>query len=111
MKAAAVLVGLGAVVMIGILAFAFLEGDFASEGRRLLSMPWGIVSLVDLYVGFFLFSAWVLFRERRMLTSLCWIVGVMVLGSLTICLYILVSIRASKGDLRVLFLGEQDRKL
>jgi hypothetical protein len=38
--------------MTAVLIYGFTVGDFAMEGKQLLSMPWGIVSLVDLYVGF-----------------------------------------------------------
>ena len=39
---------LGLLSMTGILVYGFTAGDFAAEGGQLLSMPWGIVSLVDL---------------------------------------------------------------
>jgi len=64
MKIAKVLSLLGLLAMTGVLIYGFTVGDFAGEGARLLAMPWGIVSLVDLYVGFTLFSAWIVFRER-----------------------------------------------
>lgn len=109
MKVTRALAGLGALAMIAVLSCAFLAGDLAEEGRRLLAMPWGIVSLVDLYVGFILFSAWVFFREGTTVSSLCWIVAIMALGSLAICLYVLVAARSCKGDWHVLLLGRHAR--
>ena len=44
-----------------------------AEGTRLMAMPWGIVSLVDLYVGFALFSCWIVFREKAWLPSVIWV--------------------------------------
>ena len=64
---------LGFLAMTGILIYAFTAGNFAQEGRTLLSMPWGIVSLVDLYVGFVLFSGWIVYRERSLARSIVWI--------------------------------------
>jgi len=58
-----VLAALGLIAMALVLTFAFVKGDFTGEGSTLLSMPWGIVSLVDLYVGFALFSGWIAYRE------------------------------------------------
>ncbi len=48
---------LGVAVMSAALFYGFATGDFFGEGRQLATMPWGIVSLVDLYTGFVLFSA------------------------------------------------------
>jgi hypothetical protein len=43
-------------------------------------MPWGIVSLVDLYTGFILFSIWIVYREQSWWRSLVWVVLMMTLG-------------------------------
>ena len=59
----------GLLSMTGVLVYGFFGGDFSAEGALLLSMPWGIVSLVDLYVGFTLFSGWIVYRERSVLRS------------------------------------------
>ena len=56
MKTAKAIALLGLLAMTVVLVYGFTVGDFAEEGKQLLSMPWGIVSLVDLYVGFALFS-------------------------------------------------------
>ena len=109
MKTVAILAALGALAMTVILVYAFVEGDFAREGQQLLAMPWGIVSLVDLYVGFFLFAAWILHREGITLPSVLWIVAVMTLGSLAICVYVLVCVRTSKGDWHSFFMGRHAR--
>ena len=37
--------------------------DNTTQVQWLISNPWGIVSLVDLYVGFTVFSMWIWFRE------------------------------------------------
>ncbi len=97
----------GAAAMAGILAFAFARGDFAAEGSRLLAMPWGIVSLVDLYTGFALFSAWIVYRERALLPSLIWVVLMMVLGFFTASVYTLLALRSSGGDWKRFWMGHR----
>jgi len=109
MKRSAILAGLGVCSMLIALAYGFVVGNFSLEGRQLLSMPWGIVSLVDLYVGFFLFSAWVLFREGSSLAGRMWIALVMSLGSLAMGLYVLVDLLRTQGDWRRFFLGRRAR--
>jgi hypothetical protein len=98
MNAAKTIALLGLLAMGGILIYGFAVGDFSGEGRTLLSMPWGRVSMVDLYVGFMLFSGWIVFRERSVIRSLIWIVFMIVLGSFTASLYTLLAVYTSGGD-------------
>ncbi|MFC2099597.1 DUF1475 family protein [Candidatus Bipolaricaulota bacterium] len=105
-----IVAGLGALAMVAVLIYGFVEGDFAGEGRRLLAMPWGKVSLVDLYVGFVLFACWILFRDGITLPSVVWIAAVMILGSLAICLYVLAALRSSRKDWGLFFLGRHAKE-
>ena len=45
------------------LAYGFIVGDFWKDGGELMDNPWGIVSLFDVYVGFFFFIGWIAYRE------------------------------------------------
>lgn len=98
MNTARTLAGIGFVAMGAAIGYGFAAGDFFAEGRVLLSMPWGIVSLVDLYVGFALFSAWIAFREASAVRAAVWILLVVVLGNLTTSLYVLLALARSRGD-------------
>ena len=69
MKIAKIISLLGLLAMTAVLVYGFTVGNFGIEGGKLLSMPWGIVSLVDLYVGFALFSCWLVYREKAVLPS------------------------------------------
>ncbi len=109
MRIAKVIALLGLLAMSGVLIYGFTVGDFAAEGRELLSMPWGIVSLVDLYVGFALFSIWIVYRERSVARSVAWVVLMMVLGFWTGSLYTLIALQTSEGDWRRFWLGNRIR--
>lgn len=98
MKIAKLIALLGLLAMTGVLIYAFTMGDFSAEGSKLLSMPWGIVSLVDLYVGFALFSCWIVYRERAVLPSVIWVILMMVLGFWTGALYTFLALQSSQGD-------------
>jgi len=98
MKLAKIVALLGLLAMTVVLIYGFTMGDFFEEGRLLLTMPWGIVSLVDLYVGFTLFSAWIVYREKSVLSSLIWVILMMVLGFFTASLYILIALQKCDGD-------------
>ena len=105
--AAKVIAILGLLAMTGIIAYAFLAGDFNAEGAWLLSHPWGRVSMVDLYVGFILFSLWIVYRERSVVRSAVWVVLMMVLGNWTAALYLLIALLTSKGDWKRFWLGHR----
>ena len=107
MKIAKIISLLGLLVMTGILIYAFTQGDFGAEGSILTSMPWGIVSLVDLYVGFALFSAWIVFREKAVLPSVVWVILMMVLGFWTGALYTFIALQTSGGDWQRFFFGKR----
>ena len=63
-------------------------------------MPWGIVSLVDLCVGFSHFSARIVFRERSWARSLVSVAQMMTSGFLTAGLYASLALRFLSADWR-----------
>jgi hypothetical protein len=97
----------GLLAMTAVLIYGFTVGNFAEEGKQLLSMPWGIVSLVDLYVGFTLFSGWIVYREKSVARSVVWVVLMMVLGFWTASLYTLIALQTSGGDWRRFWMGQR----
>ena len=107
MKLAKAICLLGILAMTGILVYAFTVGNFSAEGNKLLAMPWGIVSLVDLYVGFTLFSCWIVYREKAVLPSIIWVVLMMVLGFFTGALYTFIALQTSSGDWRRFWMGKR----
>jgi hypothetical protein len=106
-KIAKVIALLGLLAMTAVLIYGFTVGSFAEEGKQLLSMPWGIVSLVDLYVGFVLFSGWIVYREKSVVRSVVWVVLMMVLGFWTASLYTFIALQTSRGDWRRFWMGQR----
>jgi hypothetical protein len=106
MNLAKLLALLGVIIMTAAIAYGFSAGDFGAEGAILTSLPWGIVSLVDLYVGFTLFSAWIVYREKSILAAILWIVAVMTLGAFATSGYILLNLHHSRGDWQKFFMGQ-----
>ena len=107
MKIAKFISLIGLLAMTGILVYAFSSGDFFVEGSKLLAMPWGIVSLVDLYVGFTIFSCWIVFREKAFLPSFIWIVLMMTMGFWAGALYMFLALQNSKGDWKRFWYGKR----
>lgn len=107
MKIGKMIALLGLFAMTAVLLNGFLNGNFAGDGAALLANPWGIVSLIDLYVGFALFSMWIAFREKNKVLMVAWIVAMMTLGFFAGSLYVLVAFYRSKGDWLDFFLGSR----
>ena len=107
MKTAKAVSLLGLIAMTAILVYGFAIGDFSAEGSQLLRMPWGIVSLVDLYVGFILFSGWIVYREQSFIRSIVWVVLMMVLGFWTASLYTFIALQTSGGDWQRFWMGRR----
>ena len=107
MKLAKIISLVGLLAMTGVLIYGFTVGDFSGEGTKLLGIPWGIVSLVDLYVGFTLFSGWIVFREKALLSSIIWVVLMMVLGFWAGSLYTFLALQRSGGDWKQFWMGKR----
>jgi len=107
MRLAKIVSLIGVLAMSGIITWAFTSGNFSEEGGRLLSMPWGIVSMVDLYVGFTLFSCWIVYREKSLIRSIVWVILMMTLGFFTGSLYTFIALQTSGGDWKRFWLGKR----
>ena len=107
MRLAKIISILGVLAMTAVLIFGFTRGDFGLDGSKLLSNPWGIVSLVDLYTGFTLFSGWIIFREKSLPVAILWTVAMMTLGFFAGSLYAFLALQASGGDWRKFWLGHR----
>ena len=93
--------------MTAALIYGFTAGDFAINGAQLLSNPWGIVSIVDLYVGFILFSGWIIYREKSALRSIVWVFFMMTLGFFTGALYTFIALQTSDGNWQRFWMGNR----
>ena len=60
--------------------------------RGLLVPPdrwWTIATLMDAYFGFFIFYAWVFYKERGPVGRLLWFIAIMLLGNMATAVYLL----------------------
>lgn len=107
MKVAKAIALIGLLAMTGVLIYGFTIGDFSGDGAKIIANPWGIVSLVDLYVGFALFSCWIVFREKEPVPSIIWVLLMMLLGFWTGALYTLIALQKSGGDWKKFWYGKR----
>ena len=90
---------IGLLAMSATLCYALAAGHFSTDGRRLLENPWGFATVVDVYLGFALFSCWVAWRETRVTRAVIWIVLIMLGGNLVSAIYVLIALRSSGGSI------------
>jgi predicted small integral membrane protein len=107
MRLAKIVSVLGIFAMTSVLIFGFTRGDFGLDGSKLLANPWGIVSLVDLYTGFTLFSGWIIYREKSLPVAVLWTIAMMTLGFFAGSLYAFLALQTSGGDWRKFWLGKR----
>ena len=78
--------GLG-VLLAGLIIWAIVAGDFGAAGQFLFVKPWGIVSMVDLYLGFVLAAVVIVFAETDKRVALAWVLPIFVLGNVVTALW------------------------
>ena len=105
MKIAKIIAIISLLAMTSVIIYAFVAGDFSAEGAWITSHPWGIVSLVDLYAGFSIFSLWIVYREKSPVTAVVWVALMMVLGNWTAALYVLLALVRCRGDWQKVWMG------
>ncbi len=110
MKSAKILLAFGALVMLGVILYGFTLGNFFEEGGQLTSLYWGKVTLIDLYLAFFVFIGWVAYRENHMGRTLLIAMLTLTLGSLTITLYTLYALMQARGDMTRFFQHKRHKK-
>jgi hypothetical protein len=107
MKIAKIIAWIGLLAMTSVLIYGFTAGNFVEDGRAILANPWGIVSLVDLYVGFSLFSIWIVYREKSTGKAILWVILMMILGFFTGALYTLIALYTCDNDWHRFWLGNR----
>ena len=91
--------------MTAALGWGFTVGDFWGEGAILMRMPWGVISIIDVYAGATLFTGWIAYRERSPLIVASWAIAIFVLGNFATSTYALWALSRSGGDAHRFWLG------
>ncbi len=76
------------------------EGGFIAELNRLMATEWGVVSLIDLYVGFVIATIVIVAFERRLWVGLAWAIPVFFLGNIVTAAWMALRLPALVARLR-----------
>jgi len=87
-----IIAALGGAILTGLIVWAIATSgeDLADVAARLPGDPWFVVTMVDLYLGFFIAAALIAALERRLLPTLLWAAPIFVLGNVWTALWLVV---------------------
>ena len=98
---------LSTLIMGGIIVWANFQSNFFKNTSKVASTAWGIITLVDLYIGFIFIGLWIIFREKG-ISIIIWFVGLFFLGNLTTALHIIYCIKEVNGNLEIFFIEKRN---
>ncbi len=95
MMALRIVVGVLGVVLLGAILWASfgggdLHGSFMNQVSVITTLPWGVVTLVDLYLGFVLFAVVIFLAERSWLAGALWSIPLFFLGNIWAALWLVL---------------------
>ncbi len=82
---------LGLLALTSLIVASSLEMSLAAGLRATVDTRWGVTTMVDLYLGLFAVAGWIAYRERSVVRTFAWFVGLCLLGNFTMLVYLLIA--------------------
>jgi len=73
----------------GMATWASLRCALFDIPSPVLGHPWFLTTLVDAYLAFLTFYAWVAWKERHWLARIFWLLAIILLGNIAMAVYVL----------------------
>lgn len=96
---------LATLVLAGGIVWAIPQEPLSSGLRRIMNQPWGLVTLVDLYLGLAVIGVWILLLQRGVWRALPWWIALACLGNLATLVFLMYRLAVS-ADVRGAVLGD-----
>jgi hypothetical protein len=85
-------IGILGLALLGLIIWAAtaltdLHGGLFEQFSVVTTLPWGIVSIADLYIGFVLFAVLVFLTERSWIIAALWAAPIFILGNVWTALW------------------------
>jgi hypothetical protein len=92
LRAAVGIIGLALLGLVLWAAFSMqdLHGTFFEQFNAVRTLPWGVATLVDLYIGFLFFAIIVFLTERSWMVAALWAVPVFILGNIWAAVWLVI---------------------
>jgi hypothetical protein len=87
---ARIAIGSAGLAFFALVIWASFTGDIGQEFAVMMAMPWGQVSIADLYLGFFLYALIVFLVEEKRLVACFWALPIFVLGNVWAALWLVL---------------------
>ena len=90
-----IVIGVAGLALIGLIVWAAfsnlgLHDTFLNQLGVMITIPWGVATLGDLYLGFLLFAVLVFLTERSWWLAVLWAAPVFVIGNVWAVLWFLI---------------------
>lgn len=96
LRATVIICGILLGVLLAAIFVALGHGDVWEGLSRLMTDPWGIVTLVDLSVALLFIATWMAVMEPRPLRAAAWIVALFILGNVVTLVFLLCRTRKAR---------------
>lgn len=88
-------IGILGLALLGLVVWAAvamqdLHGMFIDQLSVLTTLPWGIATLADLYVGFVFFAVIVFLTERSWMVAALWALPIFVIGNIWSAVWLVI---------------------
>lgn len=90
MIVARILAFLGGLILLAAIARAATQADIFVSFAMISADPWGLVAIVDLYLGFLLMAVVIQVFEGHAIRALLWIIPLVLFGNIVAALWLIV---------------------
>ncbi len=87
---ARIIIGLLGLVLTASIFWAGSKADIVRSFGQITADPWGVVTLIDLYLGFVIAAVVIFIGEGRRMAALLWIIPVFFLGNVVVALWFVI---------------------
>lgn len=82
--------------MVTIIIFTSLKSNLFTLK---ITEPWFYTTLIDFYFNIVIISSWAIYKEKKLICALLWILSFILLGSVTTCFYVFLKVsKLKEGD-------------
>jgi hypothetical protein len=84
------------VFMVYLAIVTSMKSDMFHLPAQVLNEPWFKTTLVDFYFNISIISAWVIYKEKAIYSSILWIIAFICLGSIATAFYVFIQLMGLK---------------
>jgi len=98
------------ITMTSMVLWGIFTGNWGKAISYITQEPWILVTIIDIYISFFVFYTWVFYREKSVFSKIIWLLLIIFTGSIAITLYVLIQLLKLKEDqsLKEMISGDKD---